>query len=61
MMIYQEKIAPPLAPLNDEKEVALLVELLVYEDRWVDRFMARLTDTIRDMKTVGSALRDSGA
>jgi len=50
MMIYQEKIAPPPAPLNDEKEVARLVELLVYQDHWVDRFIARLTDTIRDMK-----------
>jgi hypothetical protein len=50
MMVYQEKIAPPLAPLTDEQQVALLVEALVDEDRWVDGFLARLTDTIRDMK-----------
>ena len=28
MMAYQEKIAPPLAPLTDEQQVALLVEAL---------------------------------
>jgi hypothetical protein len=51
MTSYQEKIAPsPLAPLNDKEEVALSVELLAGEDRWVDGFIARLTDTIRDMK-----------
>jgi hypothetical protein len=50
MMIYQEKIAPPLASLTDEEQVALLVEALVCEDRRVDSFIARLTDTIRDMK-----------
>jgi len=33
MTIYQEKIAPPLAPLNGEGEVALLVESLAVEDR----------------------------
>jgi hypothetical protein len=50
MIIYQEKIAPPLAPPNDEEQVALLVEALVCEDRWVDSFIARLNKTIRDMK-----------
>jgi len=46
---HDEKISPPLAPLTDEQQVALLVEALVCEDRWVDGFFARLTDTIRDM------------
>jgi hypothetical protein len=50
MMTYQEKIAPPLAPLTDKEHVALLAESLVCEDRWLDSFIARLTDTIRDMK-----------
>lgn len=50
MIIYQEKIAPPLAPPNGEEQVALLVEALVCEDRWVDSFIARLNNTIRDMK-----------
>jgi hypothetical protein len=50
MMIHQEKIAPPLAPLSDEEQVAVLVEALAREDRWVDSFIARLTDTIREMK-----------
>jgi hypothetical protein len=49
-MIYQEKIEPPLAPLSDEEQTASLVEALVRQDRWVDSFIARLTDTIRDMK-----------
>ena len=50
MMAYEEKIAPPLASLTDEQQVALLVEALLCEDRWVDGFIARLTDTIRDTK-----------
>jgi hypothetical protein len=50
MMIYQEKIAPPLPPLSDDQQVTLLAEALAREDRWVDSFIARLTDTIRDMK-----------
>jgi hypothetical protein len=50
MMIYQETIAPPFAPPSDEEQVAWLVEALVCEDRWVKSFIARLTDTIRNMK-----------
>jgi hypothetical protein len=50
MMIYQEKIAPPPAPPTDEEQVALLVEALVCEERWVDSFIARLTDTIRNIR-----------
>jgi hypothetical protein len=40
MMSYQKKIALPLAPLTDEEQLALLVETLVCEDRWVDNFIA---------------------
>ena len=50
MMVYREKIAPPLAPLSDEEQVASLAEALAREDRWVESFIARLTDTIREMK-----------
>jgi hypothetical protein len=50
MMIYQEKIAPPLVPLSDDEQIVLLAEALISEDRWVDSFIARLTDTIRHMK-----------
>ena len=49
MMIYQEKRAPPLAPLSDD-ELAALVEKLVGENIWIESFIARLNDTIRDMK-----------
>jgi hypothetical protein len=48
MTVYQEKIAP--LALNDEQQVALLVETLVCGDRCVEGFIVRLTDTIRDMK-----------
>ena len=50
MIIFQEKIAPPPAPLSDEEQTASLVKELVHADHWVDSFIARLTDTIRDMK-----------
>jgi hypothetical protein len=50
MMIYQEKIAPPLVLLSDEEQIVLLAEALISEDRWVHRFITRLTDTIREMK-----------
>ena len=49
MMIYQEKIAPPLAPLNDD-ERKLRAELTASEDRWVNDFIARLAGVIRDIK-----------
>jgi hypothetical protein len=52
MMIYPKKTAPSLAPLSDEEQVTSLVEAKAptCEDRWVDSFIARLTDVIRDMK-----------
>lgn len=50
MMIDREKMAPPLAPLSDEEQVASLAEALASEDLWIDGFIARLTDTIREMK-----------
>jgi hypothetical protein len=50
MMIYQEKIAPPLPLLSDEEQMAALVEALAREDRWVDSFIARLTATIREIR-----------
>jgi hypothetical protein len=50
MMIYQEKIAPPLAPMSDEEQITLLVEAITKEDRWIDDFIVRLAGAIRDLK-----------
>jgi hypothetical protein len=49
-MIYQEKIAPLLAPLTDDEQMKLRLEAIETEDRWVTDFIARLTGAVRDMK-----------
>lgn len=50
MMIYQEKIAPPLAPLTHEDEMKSILESIVSEDRWVRNFIARLAGVTPDVK-----------
>lgn len=50
MMVYQEKIAPPLAPLTDEEQMKLRIESRDSEDRWVKNFIDRLAGVVRDMK-----------
>ena len=50
MMIYQEKIAPPLAPLSEEEQMKLITDSIASEDRWVEDFIARLAGVIRDVK-----------
>jgi hypothetical protein len=50
MIMYQEKIAPPLAPLNDNEQRKLRMEIAASEDRWVEDFINRLAGVIRDMK-----------
>ena len=50
MMTYQEKIAPPLAPLNDNEQRKLRMEAAASEDRWVENFINRLAGVIRDLK-----------
>jgi hypothetical protein len=50
MIIYQEKIAPPLAPLNDDEQKKLRIEAMASEDRWVENFVDRLAGVIRDIK-----------
>jgi hypothetical protein len=42
MMIYQEKIAPPLAPLSEEEQMKLITDSIASEDRWVKDFIERL-------------------
>ena len=50
MMIYQEKIAPPLAPLSEEEQMKLITDSIVSEDRWVMDLIKRLAGVIRDIK-----------
>ena len=50
MMIYQEKIAPPLVPLHDNEQQKLRVEVAASEDRWVEDFIKRLAGVVRDIR-----------
>jgi hypothetical protein len=51
MMIYQEKIARPPAPLTaDEEQMKLIAEAIADEDRWVKNFIDRLAGVVRDLK-----------
>jgi hypothetical protein len=50
MMIYQEKIAPPFAPLTHEEEMKLILESILSEDRWVRNFIDRLAGVTPDVK-----------
>jgi hypothetical protein len=47
MMIYYEKIAPPLAPLTEDEQTKLRLEAVESEDRWVENFIARLAGVSR--------------
>jgi hypothetical protein len=50
MMIYYEKIAPPLAPLTEDEQTRLRLEAIESEDRWVKNFIDRLAGVVRDLK-----------
>ena len=51
MMIYQERIAPPLAiPLTDDEQMKVIAEAVASEDRWVKNFIDRLAGVVREMK-----------
>ena len=51
MMIYQEKIAPPLPfPLTDGEQMKVIAEAVASEDRWVKDFIGRLAGVVRDLK-----------
>ena len=50
MMNFQEKIAPPLAPLTDDEQLQALVESLESEDLWVKDFIERLAGAVRELK-----------
>jgi hypothetical protein len=51
MMIYQEKIAPPLPiRLTDDEQIKVIAEAVAEEDRWVKDFIDRLAGLVRDLK-----------
>jgi hypothetical protein len=50
MMIYNEQIAPPLAPLTDDEQTKLRIEAIESEDRWVTDFIDRLAGVVQDLK-----------
>ena len=50
MMVYQEKIAPPLAPLSDDEQWELKLAAIASEDLWVKNFIERLAGVVRSMK-----------
>jgi hypothetical protein len=50
MMIYQEKISPPVALPADEQQTKLIAESLVNDDRWVKNLIDGLAGILRDVK-----------
>ena len=50
MMVYQEKIAPPLVPLTEDEQWKLKMALIASEDLWVNSFIERLAGVVRSMK-----------
>jgi hypothetical protein len=50
MMVYQERIAPPLTPLTDDEQMKIIRKSVADEDRWVKTFIDRLAGVVRDLK-----------
>jgi hypothetical protein len=51
MMIFMEKIAPPLPiPLTKEEQLKVTTEAVERENRWVKDFIDNLAGIVRDMK-----------
>ena len=51
MMVYQEKIAPPLTPPGEAEQMKLTTDAISSEDVfWIRNFIDRLAGVIRDMK-----------
>jgi len=50
MMIYQEKIAPPLVPLTEDERWKLKIEAIASDELWVRSFIQRLAGVVRDTK-----------
>ena len=47
MMVYQEKIPAPVAPLTDEEQ-KLAAESLANDDLWIERFIDGLAGILRE-------------
>jgi hypothetical protein len=50
MLIHQEKIAPPLAPLCEDEQMKLITDTIANEDRWAKGLVARMAVVIRDIQ-----------
>jgi hypothetical protein len=50
MMVYQEKIPPPVALPADEEQMKLIAESLANDDRWVKNLIDGLAGILRDVK-----------
>ena len=50
MMIYQEKIAPALAPLTEDEQMKLITDTIASEDHRVKGLVARIAVIIRDIQ-----------
>jgi hypothetical protein len=49
MMIYQDKISPPLVP-SDEEQMKLVTEAIASEDRWAKGLVGRIALVIREIQ-----------
>ena len=49
MLVYQEKIAPPLARLNEDEQMKLIAVAIASEDQGIKDLIARLAVFIRDI------------
>jgi hypothetical protein len=50
MMVYQEKIAPPLLPLTAGEQSQLKIDALASDDRWVKNIIDGLAGVLRNVK-----------
>ena len=49
MLVYQEKIAPPLAQLSEDEQMKLIAVAVASEDQGIKDLIARLAVFIRDI------------
>jgi hypothetical protein len=49
MIVFTEKIAPPI-PIADEEAIRKLAEQLARDDRWVKNIIDGLAGILRDVK-----------
>jgi hypothetical protein len=49
MLVYREKIAPPLAQLSEDEQMKLIAVAVASEDQGIKDLIARLAVFIRDI------------